>query len=439
MRRPTLGATPGLKRFRWNVVGYSYSQLVTLASQFLTIPVFLHYWGTERYGEWLVLTGLPTLLGLMDLGVGQASGTRAMMLAAQRRYVEVAASLQTAQVFTLIISTLIAAASLSLVIGLDISSILEIENLDSTEVNVVLLLMTGYLIINLQGGPLDGWFKVTNRTAFGAFMLANRRSIDLAVTVAIISMGGSAGELACFLLSAQIFYLFILWWLVGYGTTYKVASLSSASLLEFRTIWRAAVAYSGFPLAQAITLQGGTQVLNQIATPHIVVAYTMTRTMVRLIIQIGVVINNALKPEISRLAGEADLASAKKHTLHATLLVTGVGLILFVVILAFGPQIISWWSGNAVHVDRQAIFLIGMHALINIAWFVPAAFFIAQNKHSKTAGLYFFSSVTALLCWLLFAKTLPPLTGAGFALAVPEAVMVAYYGYLLRKTPRIPS
>lgn len=56
------------RRFRLNVLSYGYTQLVTLAAQLVLVPFFLHAWGTGRYADWLVLTGIPSMLSLLDLG-----------------------------------------------------------------------------------------------------------------------------------------------------------------------------------------------------------------------------------------------------------------------------------------------------------------------------------------------------------------------------------
>ena len=67
------------RRFRLNVLSYGYTQLVTLAAQLVLVPFFLHAWGTGRYADWLVLTGIPSMLSLLDLGVAQASATSATL------------------------------------------------------------------------------------------------------------------------------------------------------------------------------------------------------------------------------------------------------------------------------------------------------------------------------------------------------------------------
>jgi O-antigen/teichoic acid export membrane protein len=49
--------------------------LATAAIQLGTVPVLLHSWGAERYGEWLLMFAIPGYLTLSDAGFGDASGS----------------------------------------------------------------------------------------------------------------------------------------------------------------------------------------------------------------------------------------------------------------------------------------------------------------------------------------------------------------------------
>src|SRR5579863_7074061 len=49
--------------------------IVTTIVQLVSVPVLLHYWGTVKYGDWLLLSAIPSYLTLSDLGFGDASGS----------------------------------------------------------------------------------------------------------------------------------------------------------------------------------------------------------------------------------------------------------------------------------------------------------------------------------------------------------------------------
>src|SRR5580700_3331050 len=49
--------------------------VVTAIIQLGTVPLLLHAWGAAKYGDWLILSAIPSYLGLSDLGFGDASGS----------------------------------------------------------------------------------------------------------------------------------------------------------------------------------------------------------------------------------------------------------------------------------------------------------------------------------------------------------------------------
>src|SRR5258708_12568362 len=57
------------------VGGRGVGQVVTAIIQLGTVPVLLHGWGAAKYGDWLLLSAVPSYLGLSDMGFGTASGS----------------------------------------------------------------------------------------------------------------------------------------------------------------------------------------------------------------------------------------------------------------------------------------------------------------------------------------------------------------------------
>src|SRR5664280_1966554 len=58
---------------------------VTLIIQLVSVPVFLTAWGVPTYGEWLILSAVPTYVALSDLSFSSVAGNSMVMLVAQGR------------------------------------------------------------------------------------------------------------------------------------------------------------------------------------------------------------------------------------------------------------------------------------------------------------------------------------------------------------------
>lgn len=48
--------------------------IVSAVIQLVSVPVFLRFWGPSLYGEWLLLSTVPTYLSLTDMGFGSVAG-----------------------------------------------------------------------------------------------------------------------------------------------------------------------------------------------------------------------------------------------------------------------------------------------------------------------------------------------------------------------------
>lgn len=414
------------KKVGFNSLSYGYGQLVTLVSQLVTVPFFLHFWGRDLYADWIVLTGLPLTLTLLDLGMSQASASRATTLGAAGKWDAARSCLQTGQAFTLSVTAVAISIAVSVNLSVDWTSTLHLSSLDKSDSRIIFLMMTGYLLVHFLCGPIDGYFRVIDRTALGAFLLANRRMLDVALAIGVLVAGGDPITLALAMMTGQALMLTLLVTIAKRLSERSLLGISRASKAEFRQIWKPSLAHAGMPIAQVIMLQGGIQLLNQLAPSAAVVAFSMTRTAMRLIMQIGMVISNSMKPELSRLFGLNLATLAKRYVVIASLCGIALSLFAYAVLLMIGPQLFEWWGGGKVSVSRSEMAMIGIHAVFNVSWMVPATYLIAANRHVAISSLYLISALLALTLWAGLRSSIPPLAGASALLAIPEASVALY-------------
>src|SRR5277367_3632991 len=51
--------------------------------QFVQVPVFLHFWSTPLYGEWMIVNSIPTYLSFSNAGFGSVAGNEMTMMVAR--------------------------------------------------------------------------------------------------------------------------------------------------------------------------------------------------------------------------------------------------------------------------------------------------------------------------------------------------------------------
>lgn len=360
------------------------------------------------------------MLGLLDLGVAHASASKAVILSSKNDEQGIRTCLHTALAFSLGVCIAIIIVGAVAIPLIDWKSLLDLSSIDNTEASHALLWLLGYICINLLGNPLNAWLRAIDRTATGIFLLANRRLIDIAVTIAALFSGCNIVELAIWMFISQTIFLATLVLYTSIQSPWPMLGLKSASTKELRSVIKPATAHIGITIGQTATLQGGIQILNQFAPEAIVIAYSMSRTLMRLILQIGVVCSQALRPELSRLIGLGEHIKATLLTKRITALAVITAIFTYSLLIVFGPWIIQLWSQRQIEADHWSLALIGAHALMNVSWYVPAAYQMAENLHAPIAKVYFSTSLLAIGLWLLFPSSLNPIEWAALVLLIPE-------------------
>ena len=62
-----------MKDFLRNITANSILTIWAIIFQFISVPVFLTYWGVAKYGEWIVLNSVTVFFQMSDIGLTTAS------------------------------------------------------------------------------------------------------------------------------------------------------------------------------------------------------------------------------------------------------------------------------------------------------------------------------------------------------------------------------
>lgn len=411
------------KIFR-NLSGYGYSQGATIVAQIVVVPFFLAAWGVRQYGEWLVLTSIPMFLTLMELGVAQASATRASLASGSKDLPAIRRILDTAMAFSVITSITVAALGSTLAISLPWSKWLNLSDIDSKSASIIFICMSFYLAGNFLAGPVSAWMKAMDRTALAAVWMANRRVAEIIVTAVTLCLGANPTTLAACLMLTSFATLIACYTIALRHSTVGAMTLRYASRIEFRIVFWPAISFMAMPLAQVITLQGSVQLLNALSGGVAVASFSMARTMVRLLMQVGIVFNNAMRPEVSRLMGQGNVSAARRLVEKGSIIATLLVLAGLISVGIAGPKALEIWSRGNVTLPSSLLILLALHAVVNVIWYVPSTLIFAKNSHSSISWYYMILSVSALALWWLCSPLTTPMFGAAIMMLIPEALML---------------
>src|SRR5260370_8636696 len=141
--------------------------VVTAIMQIVSVPVFLHFWGVKLYGEWLILSAIPTYLILSDMGFGSVAGNDMTMRVAAGDRDGALETFQSTWVLITVTSLLLEMAMLGVIWLLPLTRWLNLSSIGGTDGRLVLSLLSADPLFTLQIGLILSGFRSQGNSPFG--------------------------------------------------------------------------------------------------------------------------------------------------------------------------------------------------------------------------------------------------------------------------------
>jgi O-antigen/teichoic acid export membrane protein len=401
----------------------SLGPLVTLATQLISVPIFLHFWGAEKYGEWLMIYAIPAYLAMSDMGFGTVAGNDMTMRIARGDIAGALTTFQSTWRLVTLISLALAAILLPIIWFAPIGHDLRLSAIPLPEARLALLILAIDSFACLQTSlPVSG-FKAAGLNHMAALGINIVRIIEgIGVLTAVATGHGPVFIAATLLvvralgnLSLAITASALIPWL-HFG--FKRATWSSV-----RQLLRPAAAFMAFPASNAISLQGALLAIGIVLGPIYVAMFAPLRTVSRAALQATEIFKLSFWPELSAAYGASNLALARKlHRLACQLAILLNGCIVLV-LLVVGPKLLRLWTHGSIVINVPTFYLLLAGVTLTSLWNTSSAVPIAANRHTRIAIEQLASVIVSLLgaIGLMHFMGLP---GCALGLLVGEIYMV---------------
>jgi O-antigen/teichoic acid export membrane protein len=198
-----------------------------------------------------------------------------------------------------------------------------------------------------------------------------------------------------------------------------------ASFDEIRRLARPAIAFMGFPLGNALSLQGSLLAVGYALGPTQVVVFSTARTVSRVALQLVQMVNFTFEPEMSIAYGAGNYALTRTLLRRACQLALLVAMVVVLIMMTFGPWFLTHWTSGHVPPSRNLLSILLLVVVLYALWSTSATLMTATNQHQRLATFYILgTSLTCILCFF-FAHTYG-LYGAAASLLISELVMNLY-------------
>jgi O-antigen/teichoic acid export membrane protein len=409
-----------IRGFRATALAPVVSAIIQVGS----VPLLLHAWGAAKYGDWLLLSAIPSYLALSDLGFGDASGSdMSIRVAADDKE----GALQTFQSSWALVS--VVSFSALLLASLFVWWIpwqrwLRLSSVSSSQAAMIMLVLAAYVVVAQQNGVVESGYRCDGNFATATFWLTAQRLAAAVSTTAVAVLGGSILMVALTFLITGIlgtvgFAVFLRYkspW-IQYGTRH-------VRLNTIKQMAAPAFGFMAFPVGSALSLQGLTIVIGALMGPIAVVSFSTLRTLSRLNFQLVIVVKHAVWPELSRAFGLGDISLMRRLHRLACQASLGLSVLGGSLLWIFGPFIYQVWTHHELRFDSTCFHILLLAVVTNSLWDTSAVVPMSVNGHCRIAVAYAGAALVSLgLAWIL----IHPLgtVGAAIALLVTDACMTA--------------
>lgn len=395
---------------------YGYAQAVSIGTQLVSLPLFLHHWDMATYGTWLALTALPFYLSLADAGISTASSNQMIGLIAQGQKARAAEVFQSAVAFLASVSLLVL-----LVVGAALL-LLPATALAVPQWKTVLMLLSVSVVLSLFCSLAEVVYKATGGYAAGTYLVTTGRLADWAGGVTGLVLTRSFIGVATGALLARLGYTLLSIGLSQRRTDFLRWGVRRASLADIRQAAAPGMLFLSLSLTNALSLQGFTLLVAATLGPAATAVFNTYRTIARIVVQITNALSNPLWPELTALKGQQDDGAFWRLYRRANrlgLLIAAAGALL---VYGVSPYLLDVWTHGQIPFTATSMALFLLYAAVCSATQIPRVVLMAINRHAGLAWQSLVAAVLALgVAWLVWRSA--GMAGVVAAMLLGEALV----------------
>jgi len=413
------------KRLIKGLFANGFGQAVNVVIQLASVPLFLSCWGVGLYGEWLVLSAIPVYLSMSDLGFGAVAANEMTMLVAKEARNAALEVFQSVFILIFLLSAALAIMFFAVSLYLPWDTFFHFYNIGHAEISKVFFLLALHVLLGLQISLIEAGFRSDGNYAIGVFSIAMLRLLESLVMFGFVLFGGGVVAAALSFLIVRVIGIIVLRLFLKKLSPWITFSYKGASYSHIKRLAGPAISFMGFPLGNALSMQGMIMVVGANLGASSVVVFSIMRTVSRVALQGMGIINSSFWPELSVAFGKGDIALARKLHRLSCQMSFWISTVSIVCLFVLGGAIIQIWTQGKVVVDFEFFALMMAVIFANSFWFTSSVVHAAINKHQVMAALYLLGSGCALFLATVLLQRIG-INGAAIALLSVDCCMILY-------------
>lgn len=421
-RKPAAQGQAGIhRRIIAGAASKAVSICLTFGEQLMLVPVFLLYWGPEKYGAWLTLFSTAAFLKLADIGL-QNYYSNALHHAQSRgenlRFLKL---LHQASALYLCIITVMGLASLALFLFFDWDDILNIGLLFASSAPLVLCLLGLYFLIVMPLGVMLAIYRAHGNFSSAINAGSTYRVALISAVAATLFLGGGPLTMAStYIVTTLICYTGYLWDLHRRYRDTLVFGLTWPDSGAMRAVLATAPVFALVPLSSMLTINGTVILIAGLAGGGAtVVAYTTIRTITGIVRIVTSELTQVAGVEVARQHAQEDFEAIGRLYRFMTRLAGSSCGVIAGLIAIIGPPFLGLWTVGRVAFEPQIFWpLLAAAALAGPTTAGVSVLQFINRPQGLAIGYVLSGTAVVLLCLILIPVQGP--SGAAWAVLAAE-------------------
>jgi O-antigen/teichoic acid export membrane protein len=401
------------------------SKLASTIIQLVQVPVFLHFWAVPVYGEWMILNSIPAYLAFSNIGFGSVAGNEMTMLVAGEDRDGALRVFQSCWWFIALICTAVIALFSVTLYFIPAARLLKIHNISRYDAKWIIFYLGVAVMLGQFEQLLQSAYRCIGRYPFGSFIKSIMSLSAFGCMILSVAFGAGPRITALVFASANVAGTTFLCFMVRRDIPWIEFGWKHARVAEIRALARPAIAFMGFPIGNALNLQGTLLAVGYALGPTAVVVFGTARTVSRVALQMVSMVNTTFEPEMSIAYGAKNLPLVRSLLRRACQLALIVAVVIVLAMMTVGPWFLHHWTGGHVPPSRTLLDILLLVVVLYALWSTSSVLMTSTNQHQRLATYYVLGTgVACTFCY--FLARLFGLYGAAASLLISEIVMNSY-------------
>jgi len=401
------------------------SKVASSVIQLIQVPVFLHFWSVPLYGDWMIVSSIPAYLSFSNAGFGTVAGNEMTMMVARD---DLEGALRVFQSCWWLIAALctgfIALLSAALYF-FPARYFLRFTAINESDTKWIIFYLGVSVLLGQLEQLLQSAYRCIGRYPFGSLLKTIMSLVAFTSMIVAVIFGSGTRVTALVFSAANVAGTILFCILVRRDIPWIRYGWHNARLGEIRKLVRPAIAFMGFPIGNALNLQGTLLAVGYSLGPVAVVTFSTARTVSRVALQMVQMINSTFEPEMTIAFGVLNYELTRTLLRRACQLALLFSIVVVIIMMSFGPWFLTHWTGGRVPPSRPLLGILLLSVISYSLWSTGSTLMTSTNQHQRLAAYYLLGTgLTCVLCFV-FAHY-RGLYGAAASLLVSETVMNLY-------------